>query len=135
MATPVTTTVVSNNKDSAGSDSDVEAEDEVLPIPDLRTRSVQDLLNSSDMSMDTISHHDGSGRMYMATKILKLQNLGNGHQVSSSIFKGCYLFVNGDTTPSRYEIQRLVSDQIRHETGGNLSEESSRCTYNRIFYA
>jgi hypothetical protein len=96
---------------------DVEEEDypddQVVKVPSLKSRSVQDILSSSDMA--SITHHEGSGNTYMANKILKLQTMHNptgdaGHTAASSIFRGCFLFVNGDTTPPRYEIQRLVSD-------------------------
>ena len=91
----------------------VEEEEEVIEIPNLQSRSIQQILDSSS-GVENITHHEGSGHTYMANKILKLQNMYNpnssdsGHIVKSDIFKGCYLFVNGDTTPSRYEIQRLV---------------------------
>jgi hypothetical protein len=97
-----------------GDKGNAEDDDGVVDIPNLKTRSVQEILNNSDMA--SIDHHGGSGNTYMATKILKLQTLHNpagssnsGLVASSSIFQGCFLFVNGDTTPTRYEIQRLVS--------------------------
>jgi len=96
--------------------------------PNLKTRSMQEILHSS--SMDTIAHHDGSDNTYMANKVLKLQTMHDpaqtsGLQVDSDIFKGCCVFVNGDTTPTRYEIQRLV---VLH--GGHFDAyKTSRTTH------
>ena len=94
-------------------DEEEEEEDEVIgEVSSEKTQSVQDILNSS--SVETITHHNGSDNMYMANKILKLQcmydphNHKSGHVVVSDIFRDCFLFVNGDTKPSRAEIQRLV---------------------------
>ena len=83
-----------------------------VEVPNLKTRSMQEILNNTNM--EEITHHGGSGNTYMANKVLKLQTMHDptvttGLQVSSDIFKGCCVFVNGDTIPTRYEIQRLVS--------------------------
>jgi hypothetical protein len=92
-------------------DEDESPEPLPVPSPQLQTRSMQQILDSS--SLDTIAHHDGSGNTYMANKVLKLQSMhdpagDSGMQTHSDIFAGCCVFVNGDTNPTRYEIQRLV---------------------------
>jgi DNA repair protein REV1 len=55
-------------------------------------------------------YHGGNGNVYMAHKIVKLQE---AHQVDpssivSNIFQGCFIFVNGVTKPPLNEIRRLV---------------------------
>ena len=55
--------------------------------------------------------HDGNFHVYMANKIQKLNESLNQRPVEerlSDIFHRCSFFVNGDTTPSIGEIQRLV---------------------------
>lgn len=55
--------------------------------------------------------HDGNFHVYMANKIQKLNEALNQRPEEeriSDIFRNCSFFVNGDTTPSIGEIQRLV---------------------------
>lgn len=56
-------------------------------------------------------HHDGSFGVYMAQKILKLQEYQNVDQnyVISNIFEGCLIFVNGYTNPPIEELRRLAT--------------------------
>jgi DNA repair protein REV1 len=69
-------------------------------------------------------HHNGSGEVYMAHKISKLQHVV-GYEVISHIFNGCYIFVNGYTDPPRNEVRRLVTMH-----GGNFdSYQTSRTTH------
>jgi hypothetical protein len=105
------------NDDVIVCDGDEENEEEllaVIPPVSLKTRSVQEIINSTT-SVATITHHGGSGNAYMANKILKLQAMDSTEHDDrvSNIFRGCCIFVNGNTSPSRNEIQRLVSNDLQ----------------------
>lgn len=69
-------------------------------------------------------HHGGSGKVYMQHKISKLQT-SSEFRKESTIFQGCFIFVNGYTDPPRNEIQRLVCIN-----GGRFdSYQTSRTTH------
>jgi hypothetical protein len=56
------------------------------------------------------SHHGGNAGVYMAHKVVKLrrdQQLA-ATEVSSAIFEGCIIFVNGITDPPVDELRRLI---------------------------
>jgi len=56
------------------------------------------------------SHHGGNASIYMAHKVMKLrrdQQLA-ATEISSNIFQGCILFVNGITDPPVDELRRLI---------------------------
>ncbi len=57
-----------------------------------------------------VPHHNGHFQSYMTNKIAKLseQNNLNG-DLKSTIFRGCFVFVNGATNPPSSEIRRLVA--------------------------
>lgn len=68
-----------------------------------------DILNGKGPEIG--SHHEGSDMVYMAHKVMKLNNI-NASDPSlkeSSIFSGCGIHVNGYTTPPIEEIRRLVT--------------------------
>jgi DNA repair protein REV1 len=89
------------NKGSSDKSAANGEDEEDLTINDILVRGKGPALNT---------HHDGHYNVYMAHKIAKL---GGQHQletadISSNIFRGCFVFVNGFTTPPMNEIKQIV---------------------------
>lgn len=89
--------------------------------------SVEAMLRGEEGATPMGEHHGGSMHVYMAHKISKLGEQGKleGTDVLSNIFKGCFVFVNGHTTPPVNEIKRAV---LTH--GGHFNQyETSNTTH------